>query len=133
MSACGGLDSFLKDLSELSKADLLEASCRLIKRDLLQSGMYFIDEESRTLLGLVRVENAFWCVRLERRGHHCTKGLIRRIRAELAGYVRRYGLPIYVKTPVVFDGKKARKLLKLTGFKAVEVKDGNIISKFGGR
>lgn len=124
------LDKFLSDLSDLSKQDIIQAYADVIKQNLSASGIYFIDEPSKTLLGVVETGGAYWCIRLEGKGHHCTPGLIKRIRKTLAGLVKKR--PVYVKTHKSFYNQKAKKLLKLTGFKPFDERDGYIISKYGG-
>lgn len=124
------LDKFFKDLSDLSKQDIIQAYADAIKTNLLASGVYFVDEPSKTLLGVVETGGAYWCVRLEGKGHHCTVGLIKRIRKTLQGLSKRR--PVFVRTHKRFFNKKAKKLLKLTGFIYFEERDGYIISKYGG-
>lgn len=124
------LDNFFKDLSELSKKDIIQAYADAIKQNLAASGVYFIDEPSKTLLGVVESGGAFWCVRLEGKGHHCTVGLIKRIRKTLKSLAKQR--PVYVKTHKSFYGDKSKKLLKLTGFKPFDERDGYVISKYGG-
>lgn len=124
------LDRFMDNLSALTIRDMVENLKTGLKYALNKGGYYFIDEESRTLCGLYREGNKYVCVRLEGEGHRFTRKLARQIRI-VADEYSKDGLPIEVRTKECFWNKKVEKLLRLTGFKPVEKKNGYYISIYG--
>lgn len=99
---------------------------------MIRPDAYFIDRESDTLCAFHDEGEYIACIRLEGRGHHCTLGLVRRIRQWLDLWSKR-GKPILVQTPRIFYEKgKARKLLRLTGFEYYSETRTYIISRYVG-
>ena len=125
------LDKFLDNPSTLTILDIVEDYKELIKRA-LQGGTYFIDEESKTCCGLVRGKDVLLAFRLEQQGHHFTKGLRRKILEVCREWQAKTGLPIEVHTKACFYNEQVKKLLRLTHFETVAVKDGYYISLFRG-
>ena len=125
------LDKFLDNPSTLTILDIVEDYKELLKRA-LKGGTYFIDEDSKTCCGLVRAKDCLMAFRLEQQGHHFTKGLRRKILEVCTEWQAKTGLPIEVHTKACFMSDKVRKLLKLTHFETVAVKDGYFISIFRG-
>jgi len=125
------LDKFLDNPSTLTILDIVEDYKELIKRA-LKGGTYFIDEESKTCCGLVRGKDVLLAFRLEQQGHHFTKGLRRKILEVCREWQAKTGLPIEVHTKACFYNEQVKKLLRLTHFETVAVKDGYYISLFRG-
>lgn len=125
------LDKFLDNPSTLTILDIVEDYKELIKRA-LKGGTYFIDEESKTCCGLVRGKDVLLAFRLEQQGHHFTKGLRRKILEVCREWQAKTGLPIEVHTKACFYNEQVKKLLRLTYFETVAVKDGYYISLFRG-
>lgn len=125
------LDKFLDNPSTLTILDIVEDYKELIKRA-LQGGTYFIDEESKTCCGLVRGKDVLLAFRLEQQGHHFTKGLRRKILEVCREWQAKTGLPIEVHTKACFYNEQVKKLLRLTHFETVAVRDGYYISLFRG-
>lgn len=124
------LDKFCDTLSPLTIRDLVESLKTTLKQSLDNNGYYFIDEPSKTLLGVYRSGDRYVCIRLEGEGHRFTRSLQRQIRTVL-DEVSKEGLPIEVRTKECFWNSKVKKLLKLTGFHPVAKKDGYYISVYG--
>jgi hypothetical protein len=125
------LDKFLDNPSTLTILDIVEDYKELIKRA-LKGGTYFIDEESKTCCGLVRGKDVLLAFRLEQQGHHFTRGLRRKILEVCREWQAKTGLPIEVHTKACFYNEQVKKLLRLTHFETVAVKDGYYISLFRG-
>lgn len=125
------LDKFLDNPSTLTILDIVEDYKELIKRA-LKGGTYFIDEESKTCCGLVRGKDVLLAFRLEQQGHHFTKGLRRKILEVCREWQAKTGLPIEVHTKACFYNEQVKKLLRLTHFETVAVRDGYYISLFRG-
>ena len=125
------LDKFLDNPSTLTILDIVEDYKELIKRA-LKGGTYFIDEESKTCCGLVRGKDVLLAFRLEQQGHHFTKGLRRKILEVCREWQAKTGLPIEVHTKACFYNEQVKKLLRITHFETVAVRDGYYISLFRG-
>lgn len=125
------LDKFLDNPSTLTILDIVEDYKELIKRA-LKGGTYFIDEESKTCCGLVRGKDVLLAFRLEQQGHHFTRGLRRKILEVCREWQAKTGLPIEVHTKACFYNEQVKKLLRLTHFETVAVRDGYYISLFRG-
>lgn len=125
------LDKFLDNPSTLTILDIVEDYKELLKRA-LHGGTYFIDKESGTCCGLLPSNGCLVAFRLEQQGHHFTRGLRRKILEVCREWQAKTGLPIEVHTKACFMSDKVKKLLRLTHFETVAVKDGYYISLFRG-
>lgn len=131
MSMYEDLDSFLETPSALTVRDIVEDYKEILKRA-LKGGTYFIDKESNTCCGLLRMEDRLVVFRLEGEGHRFTRGLLKKILHTCRTWQKKTGLPIEVHTKICFYNEKVKKLLKLTQFETKAVQNGYYISIFRG-
>lgn len=122
-------EEFSGRLSELSKQDICKAyMSSLIEQVPLDEILYH--KESDTLFAYIETDTELWCIRLEGNRHRASRRMIRFIQLNLERLDEKKKKNILIKTKKCFYNDKAKKLLKLTGFRFFAETNGFIISKW---